>query len=292
MKQRGKLLRVFLINGSPTSVKQVEIINWTGVALEFYRNQFDSVRKRDELKQQGIYILFGHNEKALSGLSVYIGEAEVLTKRLAQHIQGKEWHRAIIFGSKDDNLTKSHIKYLENKMYKIISSSGMVEVENKNPPAVPKLPESEKESVEEFLDNILLILGTLGYTQIIEQNNESNQSKDGPCFKVNAKNISAKMKIIDSGFLVLKGSQIRGRMKDSFSDSKRKLREELLKLGIVEQAEDDYVFRVDHLFSSSSAASGFILGRASSGKMDWINEKSNQTLGEFERSELEEYLQK
>ena len=120
--------------------------------------EINSIRKREQLKQQGIYILFGHNEKALSGLSVYVGEAEILTRRLAQQIQDKEWHRAIIFGSKDDNLTKSHIKYLENKRYKIIKSSGIVELENKNPPAVPKLPESEKESVEEFLDNILLIL--------------------------------------------------------------------------------------------------------------------------------------
>lgn len=49
---------------------------------------------------------------------VYIGEAENVFERLNQHLSNKEfWTECIVFISKDDNLNKARIKYLENRIY-------------------------------------------------------------------------------------------------------------------------------------------------------------------------------
>ena len=61
--------------------------------------------EREELDKTGIYILTGADP--LSGSSrAYIGEAEVIRERLKQHKTKEFWISAIVFISKDENLTK------------------------------------------------------------------------------------------------------------------------------------------------------------------------------------------
>lgn len=49
--------------------------------------------------------------------AIYIGEAEQVVDRLASHVSGKDrWRELITFTSKDENLTKAHIKYLEARL--------------------------------------------------------------------------------------------------------------------------------------------------------------------------------
>lgn len=53
------------------------IPNWTGLAFRIPRTSLEQCKYRDELKQTGIYLLFGSDEKTGRQV-VYIGQARIV----------------------------------------------------------------------------------------------------------------------------------------------------------------------------------------------------------------------
>src|ERR1700735_3721453 len=108
-------IKLFLPRGEAKSLKTAEISNWSGKAVAAPRTELDELLQREELDKPGVYILIGTDP--LSGSPhAYIGEAEVLHDRLKQHKSKDFWISAIVFMSKDENLTKAHIRYLEGRL--------------------------------------------------------------------------------------------------------------------------------------------------------------------------------
>lgn len=56
---RGKNINMFLMDGTPTGRIKCTIANWTGVAYKLPRNELERCKSRDDLKQSGVYFLFG-----------------------------------------------------------------------------------------------------------------------------------------------------------------------------------------------------------------------------------------
>jgi hypothetical protein len=107
-------VKIFLVKGSPTSIRTAEISNWTGKAIAGPRSQIEDILNREEARKPGVYFLTGVNPE--SGKDrVYIGEAEVIRNRIKGHLERDFWKTLVFFVSKDENLTKAHIKYLEGK---------------------------------------------------------------------------------------------------------------------------------------------------------------------------------
>ena len=112
-KTPGKTIKLFLIDGEPNGRITCELSNWTGKAYKIPRIKIKDSKDREDLKNPGIYLLFGKNEEGKD--LVYIGEAENIFSRLVQQLTQKDfWYEAIAFISKDENLNKAHIRYLEN----------------------------------------------------------------------------------------------------------------------------------------------------------------------------------
>lgn len=59
---KGFSVRIFIPSGEPERLRIVEKSNWTGIGLVFPRSEYPEVRKRDELKRPGVYILWGPGE--------------------------------------------------------------------------------------------------------------------------------------------------------------------------------------------------------------------------------------
>src|SRR5262245_23450731 len=103
-------------------------MNWTGFAIAATRTELDQLLQRDELDKAGIYILTGTDP--LSGSPrAYIGEAEVIRDRLKQHKSKEFWISAIMFVSKDENLTKAHVRYLESRLLTEATQAGRFTLE-------------------------------------------------------------------------------------------------------------------------------------------------------------------
>ncbi|QYK60758.1 hypothetical protein [Paenibacillus sp. S25] len=106
----GKKLTIYLIDGTEIGPRTVEIGNWSGKALYSSRINIQKVISRFEFEKPGIYILKSDPKLSIYTERIYIGEAEKLGNRLKQHLVGREFTEFIGFISKDEMLTKGHIR--------------------------------------------------------------------------------------------------------------------------------------------------------------------------------------
>jgi hypothetical protein len=171
MKDFGKTIRLFLVEGTTNGLVTAELSNWTGKGLKVPRIKVKEYSSRDEFKGAGLYILFGKNDSNQD--AAYIGEGEPVIERLLAHVANKDfWNEVIIFCSKDKYLNKASIKYLENRLHEIALKADRYEVNNINTPAQSSVSEAEQAELEEFLSNVKALTSTLGH-KIFEELNET-----------------------------------------------------------------------------------------------------------------------
>jgi len=118
-------IKLFLVHGSPNGLRTAELSNWSGKAIAAPRNEISILLKREELSSPGFYFLTGVDPESGEN-AIYIGEAENVANRLKNHSGKDFWNAATVFVSKDENLTKSHIRFIEGKLISMaldISSS-------------------------------------------------------------------------------------------------------------------------------------------------------------------------
>lgn len=96
-------------------------------------------------KNQGVYFLTGIDPENGKN-AVYIGEAECIRDRVKGHLDKDFWNHIAFFTSKDENLTKAHIRYLEGRLIDQAKEVGRAEVKN-NQGSGSKLPESDREDM-------------------------------------------------------------------------------------------------------------------------------------------------
>ena len=278
----GKTIKIFLIDGDPNGRMSCELSNWSGKAYKIPRIMIKECIDRDDLMNTGIYLLFGKNEEGKD--LVYIGEAEIVFKRLSQHLNQKDfWNEAIVFISKDDNLNKAHIKYLENRLHNIALSTKRYELQNSVVPTQSSISESDKAEMEEFIDNIKMLVNTLGH-KVFEAKRElqPKQSKDVFSIKA-ARGADAQGEPTSDGFVVFKGSKAAGAVVSSMIQSFIALRQKLITNGILVEKGEYYEFAEDYIFSSPSTAAITVMGRSANGLTEW-KQKDGKTLREFEKN--------
>lgn len=267
----GKTIKIFLIDGEPNGRLTCELSNWTGKAFKIPRNKIRISADRSELESTGIYILFGKstNNKDLA----YIGEGEEIYKRITQQVSGKDfWNEVIIFISKDENLNKAHVKYLENRLYEIAKKVNRYDLVNSNIPTRSSISESDRSEMEEFIENIKLLTNSLGY-KIFEELIHENQTVDeqiNNTFYIKAtRGANAKGQITNEGFVVLKGSEIADSVTSSLNQSLINFRQRLIDEQKIVIINNKFVFTEDYLFSSPSTAAAIVMGRNANGLTEW-----------------------
>ena len=120
----GKQIKLFLIDGTPGGLTTAEITNWTGHVLSAGRSDLTDLLKRDEASTHGTYLLLGDHEEAVGNTRGYIGEVDIVADRLRYHLRDKDfWDQLVVITSKDANLTKAHVRYLESKLISLASQA-------------------------------------------------------------------------------------------------------------------------------------------------------------------------
>ncbi len=300
----GKSIRIYLKEGTVTGIKFAELVNQTIQALSCPRNKLSTLNEsfEKEINTQGVYFLIGQNENSLKS-EVYIGESENVWDRLKSHDLKKEfWSDVIIFTSKDENLTKSHIKYLESRIVETSKMADRYKVLNGNNPTASSLPLPDKDAMEEFLSNIKLITGTLGHKFLEDQfstlntlkekfqSNEETESdsndKSNTEYKLflNVKGIKASAIQTDEGLVVLQDSEVATNPTKNYGYGA--LRGKLINDGIIQEVYmDKLMFVKNHLFTSASAAAAVILGYSVNGRTSW-KDKHGLTIKEIEKRKI------
>ncbi len=278
----GNKLTIFLIDGNEYGPRTVEIGNWSGKAIYSSRSALPNVLSRDEFENPGVYILKSIPDDNIYSEKIYVGEAENLKIRVKQHLSNpdKEFTEFIGFISKDDLLTKSHIKYLESRIVTLAKEAKTSEIENGTAPSLPTLHEADISDMEYFLDQIKLILPVVSYKVLIPSVTKNIPSKNREkvetqpiIYHIKSNKLEAQMYESDQGIIVLNGSQCSKTTSKSISIGRIKIREKLLDSGVLIDKDKNYVFSEDTIFSSPSAASSTILGRQAPGPITWVDEK-------------------
>lgn len=276
----GKTITLFLVDGSPNGLMCAYLSNWNGQCIKIPRNLLVDSKIRDEVNNSGIYFLFGNLEEGSDIPQVYVGEGENVYKRLSSHIKDKEfWNEAIVFSSKDDNMTKAHIRYLENRLINIIRQNSNYELINSNDGNATKLPEYAVADMEMYLENIKVILPSLGYDVFTKI--EKSERKKGKNFTLDLKHVSAKGYLSQNGFVVLKDSEVSKEIKESLSNGYKKKRENLIATSAITEIDGRLRFNIDVEFGSPTEAAAIISGYSISGRQSWKN-ASGRTIKEIE----------
>jgi len=266
---KGKSISLFLINGAADGVVVCELFNWTGKGYKIPRNHLKSLSNRTELKRAGVYFLIGRDDS--DSESVYIGEAEEVYKRLLQHQEKDFWSECLVFVSKDENLNKAHIKYLEYELYKYAVDATRYKIVNNNTPNRPVISEAEQAVMTEYGENLRLLVGALGY-KIFENITKEKISKQDIYYVV-ARGADASAIITSEGMVVLKGSKVADSETPSAPKPVIVKREKLNSEGIIQES----CFTKDFLFSSPSIAAAVVIGRGTNGWVEW-KKKDGSTL--------------
>jgi hypothetical protein len=279
----GKTIKIFLIDGDPNGRLSCELSNWTGKAYKIPRTKIKDCSDRPDLLTTGVYFLFGKDEE--NNDLIYIGEAETILKRLNQHLNQKDfWHETIVIISKDENLNKAHIKYLENRFYEIAKIANRYKIENSVIPTQSSISESDKAEMEEFIENVKMLVNTLGH-KVFDEKRELKPKQKQDIFFINAaRGANAQGKPTSEGFVVFKDSKVAASTVNSTPYSLLNLRQSLINKNILNLVGEVYEFTEDYIFSSPSTAAVIVMGRSANGLTEW-KLSNGKTLKEFESND-------
>lgn len=263
-------IKLFLPHGDAKRLRVGEVSNWTGKALAAPRTELDDLLLREESESAGIYFLFGADPESGEALA-YIGEAEVIRDRLKQHKGRDFWNAVVVFVSKDENLTKAHIRYLENRLLAEARRAGRYRLENSNT-TNPKLPESDREDMEVFLSRIQQVLPVLGSDLLTPIAGSAKSAKPQSELWCRNKGALARGRRTERGFVVFKESTAVVAERPSAEIQHPfvvALRKKLVKDGTLSEKDGFLMFTKDAEFDSPSAAAAVIHGGGANGLTAW-----------------------
>lgn len=294
MAKRSKNINMFLMDGEVTGKIKCTLSNWTGVIYKIPRIQLGDLKSRDEMKQSGIYFLFGRDEDKQKDVT-YIGQAttrkngEGVLLRIQEHtrdIHADYFNDVIILTTQNNSFGPTEISYLENKFTQLAKEAGRYIVKNGNDPNPGNVTEEKESELDEIVENTLMIIGTLGYRVFIPMTKKVSQDlTDNHSTYLYLKRKTKKSnKVIEAtcertteGFVVLEGSQVEIKDSPYLPASLKEMRQNLIASRVIQ----DGVLKEKQLFSSPSYAAAFLLGMQTNGRTDWKNQ-DGRTLKELE----------
>jgi hypothetical protein len=262
-------IKLFLPHGDAKSLRTAEISNWTGKAIAAPRTELDELLAREELDKAGVYILLGTNPLT-NAPQAYIGEAEVIRDRLKQHKTKEFWVSAFVFVSKDENLTKAHVRYLESRLLTEAAAINRFTIEQ-NQAGGSRLPESDREDMEVFLAHIRQLLPVLGSDILAPIAQAAAKTQSGGVLYCRIKGAEALGQRTANGFVIFRGSTAVLEERPSAESYPYVIaqRKQLVAEGTLIEKDGFLVFTKDSEFTSPSAAAVIIHGGSANGLTAW-----------------------
>ena len=272
-----KTIKLFLMDFEPTKRIKCSIDGTTCVAFKINREDLNKSKDRKELKQSGIYFLFGGTADDSAKDVVYIGQAgarkngEGLLNRLLEHDRNPKkdyWNEAVLFTTTDNSLGPTEISYLENYFCVLAKEADRYIVKNGNEPPIGNISEEKQCTLEEFVHNAKLILGALNYKVFIPLIEKGSNKKSNATLYLSRLNrqtgvtVNATGQKTRDGFVVFKGSYI---AKEDMKHIPKKMQT----LRVTAKIDENRILQEDLLFSSPSYAAAFVIGGNTNGLQDW-----------------------
>ncbi|MHB8106834.1 MAG: GIY-YIG nuclease family protein [Candidatus Cryosericum sp.] len=280
MAARGKSISLFLMDGTASGRVICTLANWTGIAYKIPRTEIDKCKERADLKQSGVYFLFGNSDQTDDDV-VYIGQAgarkngEGILYRLQEHKRNPDkdyWREAVVFTTSNNSFGPTEISYLENRFCGLATEAKRYIVKNGNDPTSGNTTEEKASELEEFVDNAKIVMGALGYRvfePLIKKlpmlvSPPVAERDEKPMLHIIRSGANAKSRLTDEGIVVLAGSVIRKNLVPSCPDHVKAMRKDEK-----DNIDSNNVLLKDLLFRTPSSASAFVLGAPTNGNIEW-----------------------
>jgi Domain of unknown function (DUF4357) len=292
---KGRTIRIFLADGAPSGILTAEIMNWTGKVIVAPRTRLPELIARPEAGRTGVYFLTGPDPEDATRTMMYVGETDSVRDRLLQHNADDTkdfFTRVCMVVSKDENLTKTHVRYLESRLIGLIKVANRARLTNGTAPMFDLLPESDRADMEFFLEQIGVILPVLGFdfTQappIPPINSKPTATQPQVQFEMAAVGVKADAVEADGEFIVLKGSTARLGGTPSWTSYKG-LRDKLLAdQKLVESGQPNILTFAENIaFDSPSAAAAVVYAGNQNGRIAWRVKGTGQTYKEWQDGQI------
>ncbi|MDE4063793.1 GIY-YIG nuclease family protein [Phaeobacter gallaeciensis] len=293
--KKGRSIELFFVDGTPDGMVTATIpFQWSGHVLVTRRTQLKEAIGRSEATRPGVYLLVGDKD---GQQTLYVGETDELKARLTQHASAKDWwDTAILVTSNGEPLNKAHVRYLEHRMFIDAKRINKIALEYGRAPTESPLSEAAKAHMDDFLENIYLVLPALRFDFFNEQakadspSSPERTSSDAVffTFEVARHGIKARARWEDGKFIVEAGSKARIKWSSSAAHpTYADLYDDLVDQGVLIADGDHRVFAKSYVFNSTSAAAAVVSGRPASGPKSWIKEGTAQNYGDWELEQLQ-----
>jgi len=286
---RPRSINIFLLDGDPDGIRIAQISMSTIQAIAFRKLQMKQVRGTfPELARPGVYMLLGFDETQPDRLLAYIGESECVADRLQYHAgndKGKGgkpfWVETIAMVSKDENLTKSHARYVEARLIADAGLNPRWQLQNTQKAGEEgKLPLPDRAAMEEFIDQTKTLVGALGCDlfKVVSGDISSLPRSTSPVpswaesvqFEFRGQGFAGQMSVTPSGEIVVKkGSRARLKTTPTIPKGTVALRADLVASGILLEQQDALIFTSDYMFPSVSSAAAAVTGASANGRISW-----------------------
>lgn len=303
MASNALSMTLLLLAGTDRGPKTAAFGDWHGQAIYSPAESASEILTRSEFDKAGVYVLKLDPKDGDFQDRVYIGQSSVLRERLKTHVSGfskKPFSEFVAFSSTNNIVNVGTVSYLEHRLVAMANQARNCEVENKQKPRFPQLPESDRINMESYLRRMKIILPIFGFnflqeavvpsTTVPEAISEKTEVMDPvvevapvvqDLFKVVGNIAKAFMYLNDGRFVVTKGSQANKKESKSIGKNWVLLRRKLVQGKILIDKGSHYEFTEDTFFTSASAASSVVLGRQTSGPISWTHLESNLKYAEM-----------
>lgn len=295
---RPRSINIFLLDGDPEGVRVAQIAMSTIQAIAFHRSELKRVKDQfSEISRPGVYLLLGTDIDEPDTRVGYVGESEDVAQRLQYHTGSDEkefWTETIALISKDENLTKSHVRYVEAKMIAMGKANTRWKLANgKDSNAAGKLPLMERSAMDEFIEQAQTLLGALG-CDLFKPLSGELVTKAPPlvttatdpatvAFHYKGDGFDAQAQTsLNGDLIVLAGSIARVVEAPTVPKGAKKLREQLQADGVLKPNEKGLLFVTDRQFDSPSMAAGVVSGTSVSGRKASWKLSDGTTYGEWD----------
>ncbi len=304
----GRTVQLFLVDGIPNGLMVASIHGWTGAVVVASQSTFARLLARPEVDRTGVYILYGPDPNNALGTRAYVGEADCVRERIDRSASERGfWETAVVVITSDEALTKGHIRYLEARLIEMTIAAGRVSLDNSQEPSADRkrLPESDRANMEAFLENLKIVLPTIGLDLLKPRPNitisrqialeqqvsapvgtPEQMNSGGQQFELRHRSGVVATAIEEDGeFIVLSGSRAR-KDSGSVSHSYRELKEELVAQGVLAKVAESEMFEFVRAYSfrSPSAAAAVVLDRSANGRLKWRTLKTKMTYHQWQES--------
>ncbi|MDN2584304.1 DUF4357 domain-containing protein [Aquibium sp. ELW1220] len=193
------------------------------------------------------------------------------------------WTDTVVLISKDDNLTKSHARYVESCLIRSVGSNSRWTLPNTRTPSddAGKLPLTDRAAMDEFVDQTKTLVGALGWDLFREIRGRAPEqmsvpqvpkaeSHQSPRFIFRGDGFTAEMEIGPSvDILVTAGSRARARTAPTTPRGTITLRNTLIEKGVLRAEGEFLVSASAYNFTSASAAAATVIGASANGRALW-----------------------